>query len=340
MKLFRYSNLHSRLAGVALFATSVVAGLSSCDAFHETLEPCPRGVVLRFVYDYNLEFANAFPSQVDCLTLLVYNSDGRFVTSRTETTAALADEDYRMTIDLPEGEYRFVAYGGMECDESSFHFVTKPTDGTTLTDLKVELNEQCLSHPVGTSLHPLFYGDLQLEVEAGSTDYTAGTVPMMKDTNNLRVLLQHLDGSPVYADDFTFTVTDNNTLFDWDNSLLEAPTVNYWAWTSGEVSVGENPDKTDALVAFAEMSFPRLMVNADPRLIIRKKGEEREVVNIPLDNYLLALKSELLKMGAQEFLDRGNQWSMIFFLNARDKWTQVQIQIADWTVRINNSNLS
>ena len=48
---------------------AVAALLSSCHGIYNDLEPCTRGVRLRFVYDYNMEYANAFHSQVDCLAL-------------------------------------------------------------------------------------------------------------------------------------------------------------------------------------------------------------------------------------------------------------------------------
>ena len=75
----------SRTFAAAAIAFAAVAGLSSCGAIKDDLPPCPEGVTLRFVFDYNMEFANAFPSQVDCLTLLVYDNEGKYVTSRTET---------------------------------------------------------------------------------------------------------------------------------------------------------------------------------------------------------------------------------------------------------------
>lgn len=48
------------LAAVAI-AFAAVAGISSCNAIKDELPPCPEGVKLRFVFDYNMEFANAFP---------------------------------------------------------------------------------------------------------------------------------------------------------------------------------------------------------------------------------------------------------------------------------------
>ncbi len=62
----------SRLTG-SLATTAFMAGaslFSSCESIYEDLDPCPQGLRLRFVYDYNMEFANAFPSQVECLTVL------------------------------------------------------------------------------------------------------------------------------------------------------------------------------------------------------------------------------------------------------------------------------
>lgn len=73
----------SRLIG-AVLAALMTASFSSCESIYEDLEACPHGVSLRFVYDYNMEFANAFPSKVDCLTLLVYDSEGNYVTTITE----------------------------------------------------------------------------------------------------------------------------------------------------------------------------------------------------------------------------------------------------------------
>ena len=103
--------------------------LSSCERIFEDLDPCPHGVSLRFVYDYNMEFANAFPKQVDCLTLYIYDDKDNYVDTKIVTGAELQDEDYRMTLDLEKGNYHFVAYGGLACDKSSF----SPVSYTHLT---------------------------------------------------------------------------------------------------------------------------------------------------------------------------------------------------------------
>ncbi|MDE5880785.1 MAG: FimB/Mfa2 family fimbrial subunit [Muribaculaceae bacterium] len=313
--------------------------LNSCDRLHEGLEPCPQGLRIRFIYDYNMEFANAFYSQVDCLTVLFYDAEGNFVTKRINTSSDLADEFWRMEIDLEPGQYHILAYGGMACENSSFSFVTDP-ESTAYNNIRVQLNQNCLTSPVGTELHPLFYGRLDTEVEANSTEYREVTVPMMKDTNNIRVLLQQVGGEPVDNADYDFRITDNNTLFAWDNDLLPVPTVTYYPWDRGNASPGELPDGSDASVAWAELSTSRLVTGASPRFIITNKETNKNVVDIPLNNYLLLLKSQAFAaMGNQEFLDRESRWNMIFFLDQNDRWVSISITIKDWTVRINNTEV-
>ena len=90
-------------------------------------------------------------------------------------------------------------------------------------------------------------------------------------------------------------------------------------------------------VAYAEFSTSRLTVGNRPRLIITNKETAEEVVNIPLNDYLLLLKSDrYAEMSDQEYLDRENEWSMIFFLDEDHLWINAQIIINDWVVRLNN----
>ena len=104
-----------RLVGMVFGIVLTVFSLSSCESIYEDLSPCPHGVSLRFIYDYNMEYANAFPKKVDCLTLLIYDGKGDYVGTRTVMGPELQDETYRMQLDLEPGTYRFVAYGGMAC---------------------------------------------------------------------------------------------------------------------------------------------------------------------------------------------------------------------------------
>ena len=96
---------------ITVFALAAILLSGSCNRLHENLEPCPQGLRIRFIYDWNMEFANAFYSQVDCLTVLFYDEQGNYVETRTNTTSDLADENWRMVVDLKPGKYHILAYG-------------------------------------------------------------------------------------------------------------------------------------------------------------------------------------------------------------------------------------
>lgn len=309
---------------------------TSCEYIHEDLMPCERGVSLRFVYDYNMEYANAFPSKVHCLTLYIYDGEGNYVGTRVEKTDVLKDENYRMKIDLEPGDYSMVAYGGVACDDRSFTVIDEPSDAADkLTALSVQMSHNELTSD--KLLHDFFYGKLDVTVE--ENNYKDETVYMMKNTNNIRIILQQMNGMPVSDKDFTFRiVNDDNTLFAHDNSLIENGAVTYMPWAQGQRTVGDGEEGTGKVtVAYAEFSTSRLTVGNHPRLVIANNETDEDVLNIPLNDYLLLLKSDrYADMTDQEYLDRENEWSMIFFLDKNHLWVDAQIIINDWVVRLNN----
>lgn len=323
-------------ASILLTAANLFSG---CDRLEENLPECEHGLRLRFTYTWNMEFANAFPSQVDCLTLYIYDANQRLVETRTESSDLLADENYRMEIELPDGEYNLVAFGGMACTQSSFHHLSDPAPGSLMKDLETELDSDLLTKPVGTRLHNLFYGRKTVTVTSEINSFVEETVDMMRDTNNLRIMLQHVDGTPVNDADFNFYVKDNNTLMAWDNSLLPSPEVTYYPWARGTLPIGVNPvdPETDVTLAYAEFSLCRLVTSNRPNLLITTADGSKEVVDLPLLNYLIASKSDQYSsMSNQEYLDRQHDWNMTFFLDSGLRWVYVEIKVLDWVVRINN----
>lgn len=329
------------IMGTVLCTALMIITSTSCDGIYDDLQPCPQGVRLRFVYDYNMEFANSFHKKVDCVTLYIFNEKGEYLSQVVETSDALADENYRMLLDLDKGNYRLVAYGGLACEEHAFSVVT-PSDisrASHYTQLQVAMDMDKL----GTSLHGFYYGTL--EVTVGGNDYVDATLGLMKNTNNIRIMLQQVNADvPLDVNDFAFAIADDNTLFAHDNALIPNGVVEYSPWTQGMAEVGsegEGEDAQVARVAFAELSTSRLVKRADyaPRLRIVNRETGKDVVNIPLINYLLLLKSELYAdMGAQEFLDRESEWSLLFFLNKDGSWLRTQIVINDWVVRLNETD--
>lgn len=322
-----------------------LAGLTSCNLVREDLAECPTHIMeLRFVYDYNMEFANAFPKQVDCLSAYIYNSDGELVTSQIVTDRELlADEEWRMRVELPDGDYQVVAYGGMECDNASFIHVNRPHEGSLLTDLHVQLDYNALFNADRYRLHNHFYGTTHFT--ADSSIDTRATVEMMRNTNSVQIALQHIDGSIINCDDFIFEIVDDNNDFDFENNLIASGDITYHPWETLNASTGVDENGEEWHTALARFTVSRL-VRSKPttcRLNVYRRADNSTVFSIPLINYMLLFKhgnTDLAldgKMSDQEYLDRENTWNFVFFL--RDNvWLNTRIIVNDWEVRLNSTD--
>ena len=309
---------------------------TSCESVYEDLDPCISGVRLRFVYDYNMEFANAFPSQVDCLTLLIYDGNGKYLATRTATRPDTSDPDWRMILDLPEGSYKMLAYGGIDCADASFSFTSDPAT-TPMKDMEVRLNPDLLTGETGHALHHLYYGALDLSVPKPTNNgYTDATIYMMKDTNDVRIILANENGLPTDAADFDFSIISDNTLMNYENDLLPTSLTTYRPFAQGNMEVGLNEEDAPAVMAYAELSTSRFVYNNPTTLLITSKSDGNEVVRIPLLNILMLYKSDRYRtMPAQEFLDRESRWNITFFLTNESLWVRTKIVVNDWTVRMN-----
>lgn len=331
-----------RVAGSALLALPLAAGLSSCDMVYDDLSSCDKGLRIRFIYDYNMEFANSFYSQVDCLTVHVYDEQQNHVATFTESTDVLADEGYRMTLDLEPGEYTLLCYGGVECEDASYSHTSIPEKGNHISTTGLSLMPECLDGSERGRLHDMYYGRKKVIVNDG-LGYDEVTVEMMKDTNHIRVMLQQLSWEPVDGKDFEFRIVDDNTRYDHNNMTLPVGEVNYVPWavgtqTTGYVTRGEE-EPQEVKVGYAEISTGRLLTSNNPRLVIRSKEHNRDIIDIPLNKYLLMMKSdrpEYKKLENQEFLDRESRWNLFFFLDRDHAWVKSSIIVNDWEVKIND----
>lgn len=327
-----------------------LASVSSCSAIMEDDPvPCEQGISIQFIYEYNLERADAFNAQVDCLTLHIYDSDGNYLMTRSEKSDVLKNKNYCMNIDLPEGDYRLIAYGGVECDKASFSHTAVPAEGSKDSDLGMKLNDKCLI-PGNASgkLHDHFYGSLNVKVNK-TVKYQLVQVPMMKNTNHFRIMLQHLSYEPLDGNDYEFSIIDDNTLFDHNNDLIDNGLVSYTPWDKGKIVTGsaeirdDEPVRsiTDVQMAYADMSTSRLMLKRNPKLVVKHIPSDTEIINIPLNNYLLAFKSGYFSWaGDQEFLDRKSDWQLFFFLDKANHWAKVYIRVDNWIVRINDIEMN
>ena len=81
--------------------------LYACDGLiYDGEGDCSVNYRVKFCYDYNMKFADAFAHEVNVVTLYLLDADGRVVWQRTEQGEALAADGYAMTVDVEPGEIR------------------------------------------------------------------------------------------------------------------------------------------------------------------------------------------------------------------------------------------
>ena len=350
--------------------------LTSCDsAVFDDADDCVQGIALRFIYDYHMEpGANAFPANVDCVSIFIFDKEGNYLDHVYETSDMLKDENYTMPLPLGIGDYHIVAYGGLVCDKPSFNINHDWVNSTKLITHKndIEVNLPLNSDNTSASkLHDiydrtggLFYGTVDVSVTKSDVrkEYRVVKLPMMKDTNNIQVILQEI-ANPDQMDhnDYDFTIIDDNFKLDGYNNVVSSTTkgnqpiykpynaenriMGYVEYQHRDGAYNTEDENRPVQVACVEFSTSRLLTEnaGKARLVINKKGtradgNDKPVVDIPLITYLEAVKGfgQNWIKSDQEFLDRQSNWTLMFFLQD-GKWIQAQITVNAWTVRLNNA---
>ena len=172
-------------------------------------------------------------------------------------------------------------------------------------------------------------------------------MPLTKNTNVFRVVLQHLSGEDIDPANFEFTIEDDNGWLAYDNAMLREEPVVYrpWAVYSGEAGVDTGRAITSVKVAVAELTVNRLFMrdwtkHRRPMLTIRVAGGGKLVASLPIIDYALLVKgAHHGQMDDQEYLDRADEYNMTFFLDRSNSWISTVIQVHSWRVVVNNSNL-
>ena len=359
-----------------VLSLSLLFSLSSCGWVQDDLAPCPvpdnPRVELRFIYDYNMNYANAFHSQVHCLSVYFFDGNGELMWNEVITDSELLkDEDWRLYPELKPGDYHVVAYGGMDCEDASFYRTGNFPEGTHYTNLHVQLDPNCLLNPDKYRLHNHFHGAVDFTVTPTLEDQKV-TVPMMRNTNSIQIALQNENVSqPIDHRDFIFEITDDNNDFSHDNSLMESGVITYKPWlkenrstrpTLDDVVGGDVTDDKGRGIedyfsraeddeeyfhaAVAQFTTSRLMDtygtgNKTPTTLTISKADGSDTVfSIPLVKYMLMFKHDgagasTEEMSDQEYLDRENTWNFVFFIKD-GLWVNTHLIINDWEVRLNS----
>lgn len=351
---------HKYLRNAALkltMALAVATVLSGCDNsfIFDDEGDCSIHYKLRFRFDYNLLFADAFSSQVHSVTVYAFEPDGTFAWMREESGWHLSADGYMMDLDdVPPGDYTLVGWCGMD----NYFIDAQRPESFTLPKLVegMSAREEMICHmnrdrhPDGTAhstenLWPLFHGtttDVEilpqdgLEAEGQTIVYSMN---LKKNTNRVRVVLQQLSGADINAEDFTFTIETDNGRMAHDNTVLDHENITYHAWNKengiGGIIVDDAPRARDAVqakVAIADLTVARLIKDRATTLTVYRPDGEISA-RIPLVDYALLTKGNYeTPMTDQEFLDREDTYTLTFFLDRNYLWSGASLYINSWRV--------
>ena len=298
--------------------------LFSCTSIDETLPECR--LYVRFRYDYNMEFSDAFASQVNRVDVFVFDKDGTFIMKKSEQGETLGGS-YRMPLPLPAGEYRIAAWAGMSDD---FEMPEPVAGKTTLEELTVRMKrEESLVH--NKALNPLWYGGVQAVSFTGRQEQTE-TVSLIKDTNKFRFILQKSGpGEELDINDCLFEIRADNGYYDWNNDLLDDDMISYQPY---------HLEKVEDVGIVAEMNTMRLLEHKKVYLTLTRKSDSKELMKVDLIPYLLLTKMEGHNIPAQEYLDRQSEYAIVFFYNPELlNFLSTKIVINGWTIWLKGEDL-
>ena len=298
--------------------------LFSGTSIDETLPECR--LYVRFRYDYNMEFSDAFASQVNRVDVFVFDKDGTFVIKKSEQGETLGGS-YRMPLPLPAGEYRIAAWAGMSDD---FEMPEPVAGKTTLEELTVRMKrEESLVH--NKALNPLWYGGVQAVSFTGRQEQTE-TVSLIKDTNKFRFILQKSGpGEELDINDCLFEIRADNGYYDWNNDLLDDDMISYQPY---------HLEKVEDVGIVAEMNTMRLLEHKKVYLTLTRKSDSKELMKVDLIPYLLLTKMEGHNIPAQEYLDRQSEYAIVFFYNPELlNFLSTKIVINGWTIWLKGEDL-
>lgn len=346
--------------GFLLFLSGVfAASLASCDMVYEDEGDCRRQYRVRFVYDMNLKWADAFPSEVHAVNLYIFDENGLFVREYAESGELLGKPGFCIEFDdetVAPGKYTFLAWCLNDNVKAGTSFeIPVPVVGeTTLEEMTCTLStlsDEEFPEYSDIRLPFLYHGMIEVELpdthEGLTYDYT---VPLTKDTNHLRIILQELSGDDIDASLFDLRIEAANGRLAYNNQLLaENPVVAYlpWSLTSDKMALSDNGTITYNYGLIGDLSTSRMMAPQGDEFyltVIRKDTGEEVIARVPVIQYALLAKDyyEMAyghTMTDQEFLDREDEYVMTFFLY-NGKWLDSSILINSWRVVLHEYEIS
>lgn len=351
------TTIKRRMTGfLLLLACHVVAGmlLCSCSMMHEDRADCPdcrNPLRIHLRYDYNTQRANMFSDHVEEATIyIVDDATGlvmeRMTAANDHESQPLRNPSFTFNVEgLAPGRYRLYATGRSAADTS--FVTTKPAIGQPIGQLQYALPADAAGRVPALRLDTVWTALQPTVIDIPENEPTDATIPLMRLTNDLSVTVFRRDKPADNSHErYDVIVTHTPVATGEVPSSVSEPTLRTFSpfaqWTTESIADGVTAERT----AHYDFSLSRLVFHDDARLndrlIIRRRDDGTEVVNIDLCHYLALARNafETQHYSLQEYLDREYNYRLDFGLEGkRWKTVTISIDVLSWSIRIQNEEL-
>lgn len=339
-------NNHIKITGKIFCCFFAIYAFSSCIR-EDYGASCNPDVYLRFRYTYNIKQSDAFAYEANQVCVWIFDSNGKLLSQHIDDNKNITD-DYSLHIgSLAPGNYTFAAWcrGTKYNDTGSCYNYAEMTPGvSSITDLtaRLPLTKDNYYH---TQLNSTLNGTLSVDIKNGKQTVM---MDLMKCTNTLRIILMpYRAGEQLNHNDFLLYVSDKNSWLHYDASIYKEEPVVYQPYYKTSL-YDKQPEEPIANIdeeeinnaIIAEINMSRLFYESRPRLVIRDTKSDSKLLDINL-TWLLSLQAvneHLKEWSAQEYLDRQDVYSIIFFIDD-DVLMQNHIVVNGWNVSLENNEL-
>lgn len=326
------------IKGVGIAALALMGlAMTSCDSsfVFEDLRPCVPDYRVKLSYVHNMGFEERV-SQVEAAEVYAFDKEGKLAAVATADRQKLIDNNWTLPIDLERFEnYDLVIWGGLVAD-SPFSL-----DGSRAVTSKDDLTCRLATTTHYTGLENsdkhfpgLFHGvsNVTYDVEDGIQEHK---VELIKNTNDIHVLIQKETGAPMEDDYYDVEITDANGVMDHTNAVSGNKILyNHHNFTIGDFKVPDgNGGEENTYVSSGKWDFSvaRLMEGSDAKLQIRLDASNIVLVEENLVDLLLHAKRDP-KMPDQEFLDRQDTYYITYRLRVEEDWLHISVYVNNWLV--------
>lgn len=310
----------------------LVVGLLSC--VKDGKPACDSQI--KFVFRHNLLNVDAFHTQASEVELFLFDANDIFVTKLSGVVPdGLTDNTYRMPLPYDYTNVtKMVAWSGLN---DNHYVIPRMTEGvSTIEDLKVVLSAEPDSE-IDNDFDPLLWGYKEIP---GGIRYSNETieVPMMKNTNSMRVVLAPVPAKEfsIDVDDFKFVFSSPNGSYDHNNDCFDGIQRAYIPHFADNMPAS----RAEITTGVVEISTARLREENMNNMQIIHVPTGQAILDTDMTEFLKKL--QLAQHGNyefQEYLDREDHYGVVIFLDRINEgggeysYFSSSISINGWIIR-------